>query len=158
MDMHDKFPFSDNFFDFSLCTHTLEDIKDPISVCKELIRVSKAGYIECPSREVESILNLKKQGLVGYGNHRWFVDICDRKNEVVFTNKTPYIYTDQSLTLPRNHKIKSTYVGLFWKNSFNASEKIIISTNETIKNQHEFIKDIKSSDYCYDCNHGMHKA
>src|SRR6185369_14551494 len=43
-------PFPDKFFDFSFCSHTLEDLRDPIAVCRELVRVAKSGYIETPSR------------------------------------------------------------------------------------------------------------
>src|SRR5438105_14790259 len=45
---HHPWPFADKTFDFSICSHTLEDIRDPLFVCSELIRVSKAGYIEVP--------------------------------------------------------------------------------------------------------------
>ena len=40
----------DGFFDFAICSHTLEDVCDPVWVCEELARVAKAGYIEVPSR------------------------------------------------------------------------------------------------------------
>ncbi|HWE39009.1 MAG TPA: methyltransferase domain-containing protein, partial [Isosphaeraceae bacterium] len=43
---HTPWPFPDRFFDFSICSHTLEDVRDPLFVCAELIRVSKRGYIE----------------------------------------------------------------------------------------------------------------
>src|SRR5437870_11794806 len=44
------FPFSDKQFDFVICSHTLEDIRDPVWVCSELNRIGKAGYIEVRSR------------------------------------------------------------------------------------------------------------
>lgn len=154
-DIHEKIPFEDNYFDFSLCTHTLEDIKDPISVCKELIRVSKSGYIECPSREVESVMNLKKQGLVGYGNHRWFVNIDG--NNVTFTNKTPYVYCRNDLIFQPGYSPSTTYVGLFWDNEFNVEENVIISTDETIKNQSDFIKAVRENTHRESCHSGFYK-
>src|SRR3954454_24781297 len=50
---HEPWPFAGDQFDFAICSHTLEDIRDPISVCRELQRVAKAGYIEVPSRVEE---------------------------------------------------------------------------------------------------------
>ena len=43
-------PFADGEFDFAVCSHTLEDVRDPLRVCDELKRVARAGYIEVPSR------------------------------------------------------------------------------------------------------------
>ena len=43
-------PFEDDRFDFVVCSQTLEDIRDPVRVCAEIMRVGKAGYIETPSR------------------------------------------------------------------------------------------------------------
>jgi SAM-dependent methyltransferase len=45
----DTFPFSDQYFDFCYCRHTLEDIQNPIHAFQEIVRVSKCGYIETPS-------------------------------------------------------------------------------------------------------------
>src|SRR4051812_15068559 len=47
-------PFADKQFDFCICSHILEDIRDPLYVSSELMRVSKRGYIEVPSRVLES--------------------------------------------------------------------------------------------------------
>src|SRR5215212_2730078 len=46
----DPWPFADGQFDFAVCSHTLEDVRDPVWVCSELARVARAGYVEVPSR------------------------------------------------------------------------------------------------------------
>jgi len=46
---HTPWPYPDKFFDFAVCSHVLEDIRDPIWVVSEMTRVSKAGYVETPS-------------------------------------------------------------------------------------------------------------
>src|SRR5437764_10623004 len=43
---HHPWPFRDGQFDFAVCSHLLEDVRDPVWVCSELGRVAKAGYIE----------------------------------------------------------------------------------------------------------------
>jgi len=39
--------------DFVSCSHVLEDLRDPIRVCEEIVRVGKRGYIEVPSKTAE---------------------------------------------------------------------------------------------------------
>jgi hypothetical protein len=51
----------------------LEDVRDPIWVCSELLRVSKAGYIEVPSRVCEQSLGVENPRHAGYYHHRWLV-------------------------------------------------------------------------------------
>ena len=47
---HTPYPFPDRFFDYVICSHTLEDVRDPLWVCAEIMRVGRRGYIEVPSR------------------------------------------------------------------------------------------------------------
>ena len=49
-------PFPDKHFDFSLCMGTLEDIRDPLVIAREIQRVSRAGYISMPTRATGSKL------------------------------------------------------------------------------------------------------
>src|SRR4030043_967401 len=39
-------PFKDKEIDFVICSHTLEDVRDPIFLCSEICRIGKRGYIE----------------------------------------------------------------------------------------------------------------
>ena len=62
----EPFPFEDKEFDFVICSHTLEDLRDPIWVCSEIVRVGKAGYIEVPSRIAESTLGIESLFYCGW--------------------------------------------------------------------------------------------
>jgi hypothetical protein len=66
--------FKENEFDFSICTHTLEDIRDPKFVIEQLSRVSKCGFIAVPNRFVE-FRNVEDSEYLGYGHHRWVFHI-----------------------------------------------------------------------------------
>ena len=58
-------PFKDGAFDYLVCSHVAEHIDDVPAFCAELQRVSKAGYVETPSKFTELIRHPP--------NHRWFV-------------------------------------------------------------------------------------
>lgn len=123
----EPWPFNDNFFDFSICSHTLEDIRDPLYVCSELIRVSKRGYIEVPSRLIESCRGLESDALVGLSHHRWLVDITD--NHVEFLMKYHMIHQEFQLSFPPSFAKKispdETIAFLFWDEEFYFHEKRI---------------------------------
>lgn len=119
------FPFPDKMFDFVVCSHTLEDIRDPIRVCEELMRVARAGYIETPSRLVEQTRDFS--GMVGASHHRWLVEM--RENRIEFTMKSPQLGSrrDCSVPITFTHRVpgseKVTF--LFWNDSFTAIERFV---------------------------------
>ena len=79
----EPWPFDDDQFDFAVCSHTLEDVRDPVWVCRELSRVARAGYVETPSRLEEQTAGL--QGAwVGWSHHRWIVEDVDGRLDFVF--------------------------------------------------------------------------
>jgi SAM-dependent methyltransferase len=71
-------PFADRAFDYSICSHVLEHVVDPGAVIDELVRVSKAGYIEVPEASSAKILD--------FPSHLWWVRLDG--NTLVFTAKT----------------------------------------------------------------------
>lgn len=87
--------FTTTSFDFAVCSHTLEDVRDPIWVCSELNRIARAGYIEVPSRLDEQTLWIQGPW-VGWGHHHWFIDIEDDRLDFVF--KTHVVNGRQSTT------------------------------------------------------------
>ena len=79
-------PFPDKTFDFVVCSHLLEDVRDPITVCRELCRVGKAGYIETPSR-IREIFS--KGPSLQASMSRYLVDrITARPNVEILTETT----------------------------------------------------------------------
>lgn len=87
----EKWPFADKQFDYSICSHVIEDIRDPLWVCSEIIRISKAGYIEVPSRLYETTFGIEAKNLAGASHHRWIIDLFE--NKVRFTFKYMYVHS-----------------------------------------------------------------
>lgn len=73
----EPWPFPDKYFDYAICSHVLEDVRDPVWVCSEMSRIAKRGYIECPSRIVEQSTGVENPLYAGYYHHRWLVDVRD---------------------------------------------------------------------------------
>ena len=122
----DPLPFADQSIDYVICSHTLEDIRDPVKLCKEMNRVANAGYVEVPSRRMETIRNLEHRGYPGYYHHHWLVDIAD--NLVTFRFKTPLLSSSWRYTLPRSYRRclgpEDRVSYLFWEGSFDYREVV----------------------------------
>src|SRR4051794_30369008 len=127
----EPWPFENHQFDFAVCSHTLEDIRDPVWVCSELQRVARAGYIEVPSRLEEQTWGVQGN-FVGWTHHRWLIDVTERRIE--FTLKVhgihgrPRWYFPNSFLhgLDENARVQC----LWWERSFEASERIVMSIEE----------------------------
>ena len=73
----EKMPFADKEFDFVYCSHVLEHVDDPAAACRELIRVAKRGYIECPYAWHEIVFHSR--------SHKWLVD--HERRTLIFREK-----------------------------------------------------------------------
>lgn len=75
-------------FDFSICTHTLEDIYNPYLVLDILPKISKQGVITTPS--ILSELNFVETTLwSGYIHHRYLFGFKD--NKIIIAPKLPIV-------------------------------------------------------------------
>jgi ubiquinone/menaquinone biosynthesis C-methylase UbiE len=74
----ERTPFANEEFDFVYCSHVLEHVVDPGSACRELMRIAKRGYIECPRSWVEYVFSAP--------DHRWLVD--HERNTLIFREKS----------------------------------------------------------------------
>lgn len=124
-DICDKepFPFKDKQFDFVICSQTLEDVRDPLYVCAEIVRIGKRGYIEIPSRLHETCRGWESNRIAGLSHHRWLVEIEDR--HIQFLMKYHMIH-EWRLSFPPSFARKLTeeqkIQWLFWDESFTFSE------------------------------------
>ncbi len=153
-------PFKDKQFDFVVCKGTLEDLRDPVWVCQEMIRVGKSGYIETPSRIVESMPGVERSRYCGYSHHHWLCEITDGGIEFAFKHAQLHCYSRFHLTVGpewnrsrRDHhwseafeflqrlvaivhgwfrQINPKYVtaGLFWENQFECRERVVVDKGE----------------------------
>ena len=80
-------PFPDKEFDYAICSHLLEDVRDPIWVCSEICRIAKAGYVETPSRIVEQSKGVEHPCYAGFYHHRWLVS---QENDCLCFRQKPH--------------------------------------------------------------------
>lgn len=57
--------------DFCICTHTLEDIRDPGWVINKINQTFSAGFISIPNKHQELSLGLESVLYPGWCHHRW---------------------------------------------------------------------------------------
>ena len=123
----EPWPFPDRWFDFSICAHTLEDVRDPLFVCSELIRVSKRGYIETPSRLAEMCRGWESERTAGLNHHHWLVDYGPARLD--FTMKWHLIHADRTFTFPprlfRDLTPSEAVSWMFWEDRFEVAESMV---------------------------------
>lgn len=69
-------------FDYAICTHTLEDLYDPIVALENLPKIAERGIITMPSILTE-LSNVESSLWLGYIHHRWIFHELDGKMLVV---------------------------------------------------------------------------
>jgi SAM-dependent methyltransferase len=137
-------PFPDKYFEFSICSHLLEDVRDPLAVIRELARVSRSGYVETPSRLREIFAKGRFDHLgsrlfwppkIGFHHHRWFVE--SKGKHLIFTAKTaevsrrPAYYITRGET-GRKLTEEESGLGFFWDGSVTAEEFFPASIREDL--------------------------
>ncbi|HZU74786.1 MAG TPA: class I SAM-dependent methyltransferase [Acidimicrobiales bacterium] len=117
-------PFADGEFDFVVCSHTLEDVRDPVWVCSELVRIAKAGYIETPSRLEEQSFGFQGPW-VGWGHHHWLVDSSEGHLDFVFKHHVVHGRSDNQFPLGFRDRLseRERVLPFFWVDSFTFCER-----------------------------------
>ena len=84
------FDYVDQFgkFDYSICTHTLEDIYNPYLVLDCLPKISKSGVISMPSVRTE-VNYVESLNWLGFAHHRYLFG--HRDGRIVIAPKLPLL-------------------------------------------------------------------
>ena len=125
-------PFEDDEFDFVFCGNTIEDLKNPLFVCKEMMRVGKAGRIVVPDILTECTKGVDSWMLnetyAGFYHHRWLIAISEGKIELI--PKTPIVSIfDWTGHISKEEKKKHFYAIFDWKDDFEVEEWIMSDWN-----------------------------
>jgi len=137
-------PYKDKEFDFVYCSNVLEDIKDPVRVCKEMMRVGKKGRIIVPSIYLECTKGIdtwpRSELYTGYVHHRW---LCLQKNgKLLFVQKTPITHVfDWTKGLTREEILKKGFLIIEWEDSFEVEENIKAEFQQLVNILKEAFKD-----------------
>ena len=124
-------PFADGSIDFAICSHTLEDVRDPVWICAELARVARAGYVEVPSRLEEQAWGVAGPW-VGWSHHHWLVDVGHGRIDFAFKPHNlhgreryhfPAGFAD---TLAPEERVQT----LWWEGSFEFRERTFAGDDE----------------------------
>ncbi len=67
----ERLPFKDKAFDFVYCSHVIEHAEDIGAMLREISRVGREGFIECPNPLLERLLDQSQ--------HRWYITNADGK-------------------------------------------------------------------------------
>jgi Methyltransferase domain len=128
----EPWPFADDQFDFAVCSHTLEDVRDPVWVCSELSRVARAGYVEVPSRLEEQSWNAWGGEWVGWSHHHWLTDVEDGRLTLVFKphliHANPEYYFPDGVTSVLTDAER--VISLFWEGEVESRERIFFDEDE----------------------------
>jgi len=137
----EPWPFDDAQFDFVVCSHVLEDIRDPLFVCSELQRVAKAGYIEVPSRLEEQSRGVQGDW-VGWAHHHWIIELDGDRLDFLFKphmlhSRSEFSFTpDFHASLGEGERVEK----LWWTDSIEARELLLFEPGQLDAHLSEFVK------------------
>jgi uncharacterized protein YbaR (Trm112 family) len=115
----ENLPFKNKAFDFVIASHVLEHSKDPIKFIENLVRVSKAGYIEVPDAFMEIINPYKDHRLeITLRGKKLFIklkesSIPNPRLTEIYENRVKKIITQE--TMKKNPF--EFHVRLYWNNN-----------------------------------------
>jgi hypothetical protein len=98
-------------FDFSICSHTLEDIFNPLDLINLLTSISTGGFIAIPSKYDEFSF-LYENNYRGNAHHKQIFDIID--NELIIYPKFSWIETNTKSDCIINSD-KGRELSFFWE-------------------------------------------
>lgn len=104
-------------FDYSICSHTLEDIYNPFDVIKLLEKISKRGFIAIPSKYDELSVNPSGK-FRGYPHHKYIFNIKE-DNKLLILPKSSFIENEKRSDLIAEKKGGQKQLCIFWEDTIN---------------------------------------
>lgn len=141
-------PFADRQFDFAVCSHTLEDVRDPVWVAAELQRVAAAGYVEVPSLREELTYGIQGPW-VGWGHHHWLALVRDASIELVFKHHVvnrlgSHLPAGSSAGLRPEQRVQT----LWWEEALHARERFMLTAEDLDDFLDDFVNDDVAAGPC----------
>jgi hypothetical protein len=129
-------------FDYSICSHTLEDVITPTDLLELLPKISKKGYIAIPSKYNEFMF-LWDNKYRGNAHHKQIIDVKD--DMICIYPKYPFIEVFEETDQVLENNLGNELV-VFWEDEipykFFAQDNIFHSDGDLIK---QFYKQISSN-------------
>ena len=149
-------PYTDNFFDFAICNHLLEDVRDPLTVCREMSRVARRGYVEVPSRAREIFCKswfvhmkaaLGAMPEIGFYHHRWFVE-RDQAGALIFIRRTHQAVMSRDFYITRTElrgKLteQESALAVWWEGRLSAAERFDLTDQDLRRFKHETLRNMR---------------
>ena len=125
-------------------------------MASELARVSKAGYVEVPSRAREIFVKERFARLklmfgkipeIGFQHHRWYCEL--HGDEFEFYYKGLEVSLDPARYITREKLVRKmteaeSGLGLFWTDSFGAKEVIFFSDGSLAEKKIELLSALEN--------------
>lgn len=110
------YPFKEKEFDFIICSHVLEHLDDPVRVCAEFSRISKAGYLEVPHYSAD--LFIRNNDVI----HNWLCAFSAPSKLLVFTDRKAFLKAHPPLPLNifLRFYLQLTNIQVAWRDTIHA--------------------------------------
>ncbi|MEI8631924.1 methionine biosynthesis protein MetW [Vibrio sp. PP-XX7] len=69
IDKNETWSKIDKVYDFSICTHTIEDVTNPLLVLEKIQEISNSGFISFPNK-FQELKNVESSYYLGYCHHK----------------------------------------------------------------------------------------
>jgi hypothetical protein len=127
-------------FDFSICSHTLEDLVNPFEVIRLLVKISKRGFIAIPSKFDE--FNYQYGNYYrGNSHHKYIFDVID--NILHIFPKLGFIENNPESDVIAKLGNISSQLCIFWEESidyFIFGDTVFYNDDELISNYYNNLK------------------
>ena len=127
-----KLPFNDKEFDYVILSHVLEHVPNLLEFASELERISKAGYIELPTKLNDNLVFGCDEEDVG---HKWWFEFDDINNQLLYTEKVDVL--EKFITVGQIWKFEkffedSLLLQIYWEDKINLSRRKPFQFNKKI--------------------------